>query len=642
MKVILSLFGTILAGILLFSTPVLAGSCTYPVTDLSWSGSITSGVNLRDKTCMDSSVVASVSGGTSISIIGEADGWYLVKLSDGTKGFVWNTFVTVTSKDSNLNHTVKDETDHKEVTKAEPVLISEKVDTNKVLRDRLKGHILLQVENNGEAWYVHPDDGKRFYMKDGDTAYEMMRSFGLGASTVDIEALLNGDKALASRLSGKIVLAVQLHGEAYYINPSDLSVNYLQNGKEAYRVMRELSLGITNKDLEQISKDDFSPKPHTSDTVSTPDAGSGEIALTAHLVDGAVKLLWNVNGVDTSKGFKVLKSESVNPSYPNDNPVYLSDGNTRKYVKTGLKAGNTYHFRVCNYTGDGCGVYSNDVAVQIDGSTKVEDTGSIAAISLSVTEVDGYAKLSWTITGNAPKGFKVVVSENTNPVYPGDTYHYLSDSQVRTDKWKDLTPGKTYHFRVCEYLGNGCGVYSNDAFVTLDGSVAQSDGVIPAGVNLGELNVYWLNQINDLRADAGLRQLVLDTRWKGTATEWAEYMRDLNQATHNRADGKSMHQWIDTKGLDFTVRHSDGGWVTNYFTENISYGFAPDGTTASVKKVLDDTLEFFLAEASYNGDHYRTIYHTDWNSVGLGFAFKDNGDGTYKVFVSMHYGSLEL
>jgi len=38
------------------------------------------------------------------------------------------------------------------------------------LANRLKGKILLQVEGRGEAWYIHPDNGKRYYMKDGPAA----------------------------------------------------------------------------------------------------------------------------------------------------------------------------------------------------------------------------------------------------------------------------------------------------------------------------------------------------------------------------------------------------------------------------------------------------------------------------------------
>lgn len=59
-------------------------------------------------------------------------------------------------------------------------LNSTKLTTNTELVERLKGYILLQVESRGEAWYVNPADGKRYYMADGDWAYEIMRLKSLG------------------------------------------------------------------------------------------------------------------------------------------------------------------------------------------------------------------------------------------------------------------------------------------------------------------------------------------------------------------------------------------------------------------------------------------------------------------------------
>ncbi len=63
---------------------------------------------------------------------------------------------------------------------------------------RMKGKILLQVESRGEAWYVHPKDGKRYYMKDGNAAYQIMRFLSLGISNSKINALPIGS------LRGKI------------------------------------------------------------------------------------------------------------------------------------------------------------------------------------------------------------------------------------------------------------------------------------------------------------------------------------------------------------------------------------------------------------------------------------------------------
>ncbi len=54
------------------------------------------------------------------------------------------------------------------------------------LRDRLKGYVLLQVQAHGEAWYVNPQAKERVYMKNGAVAYEVMRHFGLGVSNANL------------------------------------------------------------------------------------------------------------------------------------------------------------------------------------------------------------------------------------------------------------------------------------------------------------------------------------------------------------------------------------------------------------------------------------------------------------------------
>ena len=64
------------------------------------------------------------------------------------------------------------------------------------LVERLRGRILLQVKSRGEAWYVNPVDGKRYYLKDGEEALKIMRSLGLGISNEDIEKIPQGDSNL--------------------------------------------------------------------------------------------------------------------------------------------------------------------------------------------------------------------------------------------------------------------------------------------------------------------------------------------------------------------------------------------------------------------------------------------------------------
>lgn len=134
------------------------------------------------------------------------------------------------------------------------------------LQKRLHGTILLQVERHGEAWYVHAADGLRYYLRDGNVAYGMLRAFGLGITDSDlaaIPAVQSVEEArtaesvcttndAASSLRGRILLQVEQHGEAWYVDPATCRRVYMKDGDAAYATMRYLSLGITDADLEKI------------------------------------------------------------------------------------------------------------------------------------------------------------------------------------------------------------------------------------------------------------------------------------------------------------------------------------------------------------------------------------------------------
>jgi hypothetical protein len=183
------------------------------------------------------------------------------------------------------------------------------------LTNRLKGKILLQVESVGEAWYVNPTDGMKYYLQNGAVAYEALKKFGAGISNVDIakipigvekrfsdvdtdgdglanqleeglktdanKADTDGDgisdgkevlenntnplgtgslvysNSLANRFKGRILLQVQSYGEAWYVNPDDGKRYYMKNGEAAYQIMRFLSLGINNDNLRKIGVGDL-------------------------------------------------------------------------------------------------------------------------------------------------------------------------------------------------------------------------------------------------------------------------------------------------------------------------------------------------------------------------------------------------
>lgn len=120
---------------------------------------------------------------------------------------------------------------------------------NQSMYQNLKGKILLEVEKNGEAWYLSPGAEKVYYLGRPIDAFRVMRELGLGIAEKDY----NSFGAYApGNLSGKILLRVEANGEAYYVNPEDLRIHYLGRPSDAFKVMRELGLGISNTDFESL------------------------------------------------------------------------------------------------------------------------------------------------------------------------------------------------------------------------------------------------------------------------------------------------------------------------------------------------------------------------------------------------------
>lgn len=177
-----------------------------------------------------------------------------------------------------------------------------------VLSDTMAGRILLQVEENGEAWYVSPDKSLRYYLGRPADAWALMRAQGLGITDANLEriapatAYLSGadadhdglpdkfeeaigtdknkpdtdqdgfndkneiernydpnsqsllpiNNSLASSLKGRILLQVEAKGEAWYVNPEDNKRYFLGSPTDAFNVMRNLGIGISNSDLSTI------------------------------------------------------------------------------------------------------------------------------------------------------------------------------------------------------------------------------------------------------------------------------------------------------------------------------------------------------------------------------------------------------
>jgi len=118
---------------------------------------------------------------------------------------------------------------------------------NAAMYKRVKGRILIKPEDKGRAYYVNPANGMMRSLGRPTDAFAVMKEEGLGVSNADFESW-NG--IAPKNLAGKIILKVEDRGQAYYVNPDTLEMVFLNRPSDAFDIMRKLGLGISNKDFD--------------------------------------------------------------------------------------------------------------------------------------------------------------------------------------------------------------------------------------------------------------------------------------------------------------------------------------------------------------------------------------------------------
>lgn len=181
-------------------------------------------------------------------------------------------------------------------------------------------------------------------------------------------------------------------------------------------------------------------------------------------------------------GYKLVWSKNPNPVYPpreGDYYTYHSDPNTNLSNIFPFNDDGIYYVKVCEYLGEKCGTYSNEISVEVVEQITSIDTlaqREISPINLNALS-DG--KVAWETDGILANGLKVVWSKTSNPTYPTrstDQVQFVDDPNKSYAYLNGFDGTGTYYARACEYLGgDGCLVYSNEVSLELTEKTSTTD-----------------------------------------------------------------------------------------------------------------------------------------------------------------------
>ena len=200
-------------------------------------------------------------------------------------------------------------------------------------------------------------------------------------------------------------------------------------------------------------------------SAATPAQLAGIVLAGTAGAQGA-ELTWTVNGIAAPDGFKVVRgSTSSTPTFGKDDATYISDGAARSHTWKPSKTGS-YWFRVCAYQAKDstCNNYSNtvklDLAVAAEAEKKPSEKVTCGHMTLSINQV---GKATWSYTGKALYGYKLVASKSQSPIYPDNSVAFFDANT--TSGYLSLNSPGTYYVRICAWTngteGTTCLDYSN-------------------------------------------------------------------------------------------------------------------------------------------------------------------------------------
>jgi FecR protein len=321
------------------------------------------------------------------------------------------------------------------------------LDTSDVRVDNLSGEVYSRVVKSDSRRYAVYIDGDLYEAK--GTAFRTISKEtkkGVEVYQSSVEAM-NKD-TVVSEGSAYLTLSEQKDKENV-ISQIDLAAlksdEFIKWNADQDKKTAEFAdkLGVL-VDLDKVVE---APAP----VAPKPKATAG-IVLRGSQSEYSAVFSWTVTGIDVSKGFKLVGSKKTKaPTYPENSIAYIEAGKTSFTHFAG--DGNTINYRLCAYRDGTCESYSNVVTVTTTAKPKpIVESG---AVTLTITGTVA----SWTVIGDAPYGYKVLVGTTTAPTYE-DNFKKLYTADKTIDLAGELDSG-SYFIRVCKYTDGGCQDYSD-------------------------------------------------------------------------------------------------------------------------------------------------------------------------------------
>lgn len=129
---------------------------------------------------------------------------------------------------------------------------------NSAMYNKLKGRIIINIEDGGRAYYISPVKKEMYFLCNPDYAFSLIHERGYGITNLNLKkigeygAQSGADNSFTLKQQGKIFLQVESKGEAWYVYPLNKLRYYLGRPADAFKVMKELGLGINSRNFKLL------------------------------------------------------------------------------------------------------------------------------------------------------------------------------------------------------------------------------------------------------------------------------------------------------------------------------------------------------------------------------------------------------